>query len=380
MTGSEIHAVAEPAQALMRAPRKVDIELTAQCNLRCRYCYFFNNPAVVYRDLPTEDWLRFFDELGTLGVMNVSLAGGEPFTRNDLPALLEGVVRNRMRFSMISNGALITDEIAAFIATTGRCDYVQISVDGSKPETHDANRGRGSFEGAMRGIKTLKRHGVRVAVRVTITRNNVDDLENTARLLLEELALPSFGTNSAGYLGTCQINAEELLLTTADRQRAMETLLRLAKQYPGRIQALAGPLAEGQRWGMMEAARLEGAPPFSNGGRLTACGCVWNKIAVRADGAIMPCTMVAHEVLGYIHQDRLMDLWQKSPAMNRMRSRSSISLCEFAFCADCPYQPYCTGNCPGLAYALTGQIDHPSPDACLRKFLQDGGSLKGILP
>ncbi len=379
MTGSEIHAMAEPAQTLMRAPRKVDIELTAQCNLRCRYCYFFNNPAAVYRDLPTEDWLRFFDELGTLGVMNVSLAGGEPFTRNDLPALLEGVVRNRMRFSMISNGALITDEIAAFIAATGRCDYVQISVDGSKPETHDANRGRGSFEGAMRGIKMLKRHGVRVAVRVTITRNNVDDLENTARLLLEELALPSFGTNSAGYLGTCQINAEELLLTTADRQRAMETLLRLAKQYPGRIQALAGPLAEGQRWGKMEAAHREDAPPFSNGGRLTACGCVWNKIAVRADGAVMPCAMVAHEVLGYIHQDRLVDLWQKSPALNRMRSRSSIPLREFAFCADCPYQPYCTGNCPGLAYALTGQIDHPSPDACLRKFLEDGGSLEGIL-
>lgn len=370
----------EPAETLMRMPREVKIEITSHCNLRCRYCYFFNNSAVTYRDLPAEEWLKFFDEMGSLGVMNVSLAGGEPFTRQDLPVLIEGIVRNRMRFSLISNGAMIGDTMAAFIASTGRCNYVQISVDGSRPETHDANRGRGSFEGAVRGIKTLQQHGIKVAVRVTITRNNVYDLEHTARFLLEELELPSFGINAAGFLGTCQINAEELLLTIAERQYAMQTLLRLAKKYIGRIQALAGPLAEGQRWGKMEAARQAGAPPFTHGGRLTACGCVWNKIAVRADGAIMPCTMVAHEVLGYINQDRLVDLWQKSPAMNRMRSRSSIPLREFAFCADCPYQPYCTGNCPGLAYALTGQIDHPSPDACLRKFLQDGGSLEGILP
>jgi MoaA/NifB/PqqE/SkfB family radical SAM enzyme len=75
----------EPAVSkVMRTPRSLDIEITARCNLRCRYCYFFNNPAVEYRDLPTDEWLRFFDELGSLGVMNVTLAGGEPFIREDL--------------------------------------------------------------------------------------------------------------------------------------------------------------------------------------------------------------------------------------------------------------------------------------------------------
>ena len=85
-----------------------------------------------YKDLSTEEWLQFFDELGSLGVMNLSLAGGEPFIREDLTILLEGIVRNRMRFSLLSNGALIDDEMAAFLAGTGRCDHVQISVDGSK--------------------------------------------------------------------------------------------------------------------------------------------------------------------------------------------------------------------------------------------------------
>src|SRR4030042_6760590 len=85
------------APKVMRPPRTLDIDITARCNLRCRYCYFFHNPAVEYRDLPTDEWLKFFDELGSLGVMDVTLAGGEPFIREDLPVLLPGIVRNRMR-------------------------------------------------------------------------------------------------------------------------------------------------------------------------------------------------------------------------------------------------------------------------------------------
>ena len=362
---------------LMRTPRTLDIEITPRCNLRCRYCYFFNNPAVDYRELPTDEWLKFFAELGSLGVMNVVVAGGEPFIREDLPVLLEGIVRNRMRFSLLSNGTLIDDKIAAFIASTHRCENVQVSVDGSCAETHDSCRGKGSFEGALRGIRTLQRHRVNVAVRVTIHRHNAHDLDNIAHLLLEELGLPGFSTNSAGYLGTCRLNAADVLLTVEERQVAMATLLRLAEKYPDRISANAGPLADGRMWRRMEEALAQGAPAFPNGGRLTACGCTGNKIAVRADGAIVPCTMLAHMELGRVNQDQLLEIWQHSPALNQLRRRHAIPLTEFEFCTECPYIPYCTGNCPGLAYTLTGKIDHPSPDACLRRFLEEGSQSYG---
>jgi SynChlorMet cassette radical SAM/SPASM protein ScmE len=155
----------------------------------------------------------------------------------------------------------------------------------------------------------------------------------------------------------------------------METLLRLSEKYNGRISAMAGPLADAQYWHRMEEARIQGAPPFSNGGYLTACGCPVHKIAVRADGTIVPCTMLAHMELGRINRDSLAEVWQHNPELNRLRQRHTIPLTNFEFCAGCPYIPYCTGNCPGLAYSLTGQVNHPSPDACLRRFLEDGGKL-----
>lgn len=375
MSGELKSETESPASKIMRTPRSLSIEITSRCNLRCRYCYFFNNSAMVYRDLPTAEWLTFFDELGALGVMNVTLAGGEPFIREDLPILLERLVRNRMRFSFLSNGALIDDKIAAFIAGTGRCEYVQISVDGSRAEIHDTCRGPGSFEGAIRGIRTLQRHRINVAVRVTIHRHNVHDLDNIARFLLEDLGLPNFGTNAAGYMGTCRVNADDVMLNIEERKEAMAALLRLAAKYEGRISANAGPLADGRMWHRMEEARAQNAPAFPNGGRLTACGCPNNKISVRADGAIVPCNLLTQIELGHINRDSLAEIWQNSPALNQLRNRHSIPLAGFEFCAGCSYIPYCTGNCPGLAYTLAGSVDHPSPDACLRRFLADGGTL-----
>ena len=68
---------------------------------------------------------------------------------------------------------------------------------------------------------------------------------------------------------------------------------------------------------------------------------------MRADGAIVPCSMLAHIELGRINHDSLPEVWQHSPALNSLRTRSTIPLNDFAFCAGCDYMPYCTGNCPG---------------------------------
>ena len=321
-----------PTPTVMRTPRSVDIDITARCNLRCRYCYFFDNPALVYRELPTEEWLRFFDELGRCGVMDVTIAGGEPFIRRDLPQLLEGIVRNRMRFALLSNGGLITDEIAGFLARTGRCNYVQISIDGASAETHDSCRGQGAFAGALRGLETLRRNGVHVAVRVTLHHYNVGDLENTARFLLEELGLPSFGVNSAGYLGSCRLHADEIQLTTADRQLAMETLLRLAEQYPGRIQAQAGPLAEGRMWREMEQARVERRETMPGRGTLTGCGCPNSKIAIpRGWRGLRPATCWRTWNWGASTRIRWRRSGQQHPALVGLRTRHRIPLSQFEF-------------------------------------------------
>jgi len=360
---------------LMSTPKSLDLDITNRCNLRCRYCFHFTSAGDVGEDLAKEEWLEFFEELNRCAVMNVCIQGGEPFYRQDLPQLIEGIVKNRMRFNILSNGTLITDEMAAFLASTHRCDGVQVSIDGSNPTTHDVFRGEGNLFRAMEGIEHLRKHSVSLSVRVTIHRENVNDLEGIARLLLEDLRLPSFGTNSASFMGLCRRNAQEVQLTVLERSLAMETLLKLSKKYNGRISAMAGPLAEARNWLMMERARGEGKESLPGRGYLTGCGGPMNKMAVRADGVMVPCIMLSHMELGRINGDDLREIWQNHPELKRLRERGNIPISDFEFCKGCDYIPYCTGSCPALAYTILAEENHPSPDACLRRFLEERGRL-----
>ncbi|KUK63933.1 MAG: Radical SAM domain protein [Methanoculleus marisnigri] len=359
-----------------RTPRSVDIAITNRCNLKCAYCSHFTSAGDVTRDLPTEDWFCFIEELGDCTVMRVTLEGGEAFMRRDLPEIIDAIGANRMRFAILSNGTLVTDDIATHLAATGRCDGVQVSIDGSRPETHDSCRGSGTFAKAVRGIGILREHGLPVPVRVTLHQHNVRNLEGIAAFLLDELGLPSFSTNAASYLGLCRSNAAYVQLTVEDRVYAMETLLRLNEEYNGRISAQAGPLADARMWTDMEKMRADGAPGFRNGcGFLASCSGPYSKLAVRADGVFVPCLQLPHIELGTINRDSLKGVWQMHPALDRLRERSSIPLSSFESCRRCEYLPYCRGGCPALAYTLTGEAYGPAPDGCLKRFLEDGGRL-----
>ncbi len=360
---------------VMKTPRSADLAITNKCNLRCKYCSYFTGPGDVGKDLPTDEWIRFFEELTRCAVLNVTLQGGEPFCREDLRELIKGIVRNRMRFDILSNGTLITDELAGFLSSTGRCDGVQVSIDGSIPMTHDAFRGEGNFLKAIRGLECLKKYDLPVSVRVTIHKKNVRDLDGIARLLLEDIGLDGFSTNSASHMGLCRQNAEMVQLGTEERSLAMETLLKLNKKYGNRISAAAGPLAEARGWLEMEQARREGKEDLPGGGYLSACGGPMQTIAVRADGVMVPCIQMSHMNLGRINKDDLKEIWQNHPELKRLRARHNIPLSDFEYCRGCDYIEYCTGNCPALAYMILGNEAHPSPDACLKRFLEEGGRL-----
>jgi len=360
---------------VMRTPKSMDLEITTRCNLRCEYCSHFTSAGDVGLDLPKEEWLRFFEELNRCAVMEVNLSGGEPLLRKELKDLIEGIIRNRMRFSILSNGTLISEETAAFLASTRRCNHVQGSIDGAVPATHDSFRGEGSFLKAIAGIQNLLKHKVPVTVRVTIHRKNVRDLEAIAAYLLEDMGLPGFSTNAASPMGLCLGDTGRIQLTVEEQTLAMEKMLTLTRKYEGRIDAQAGPLAQARDWRMMEQARREGRDSIPGRGYLTGCGGPMSQLAVRADGVFVPCCQIPHADMGRINRDSLKEVWQNHPELKKLRERNLIPLHSFEFCRGCEYLNYCTGSCPALAYNVMEDLYHPSPSDCFRRFLEEGGRL-----
>jgi SynChlorMet cassette radical SAM/SPASM protein ScmE len=356
-------------------PIHVDLDVTNNCNLRCSYCYHFSSPGDVGMDLSTEEWLKFFYELQQCKVLRVDLSGGEPFLRNDCKELINGIVQNKMRFSIVSNGTLISEDIVEYLKSTNRCDSVQVSIDGAVPEEHDACRGKGNFEKALVGLRCLMKYEIPTTVRVTVHRYNFRSLDKIAKLLLEDIGLSSFSTNNAGHMGLCQKNKDDVQLTTEEYAVAMDILLKCDKKYSKRINGASGPLASVKCWTKMEEAKREKKENLPECGYLRSCGGVFVQMAVLADGTMVPCTQLSHIKLGKINQDSLLDVWFNHPELKRLRERCNISLNNFECCTGCEYVSYCQGGCPALAYALTGDENKPSPDSCYKMFLEGGGKL-----
>lgn len=359
------------------APKQVDVSVTGLCNAACTYCFYADEMAQ-RPDLPTDAWLAFFAELGSLAVRSVCLSGGEVFTRPDLWELIDGVIENRMRYSLVSNGTLADGDIVArLLERRTRLDSIQVSIDGSCAEIHDASRGRGSFEKALRGLRLLKQAGLPVTSRVTINQHNVGDLERIAELLLDDVGLRSFGTNDAIEMGSCR-HADGIRLSPELERTAMLALARLDRRYPGRVTAMAGPLARWRMFHAMERTRSAGDKPTPLMGRLTACGCVFEKIAVNHDGTITPCNMLATMVMGRIGETPIREIWRSHPHLRALRERRQIPMDDVAECKGCEWTAFCNGSCPAVQFGLTGSLHRPDPTDCYRRFMAEVGHVPAL--
>lgn len=150
--------------------------ITRACNLKCVHCYNDSGASKADDELPTEEAKVVLDDLVQFGVPSVLFSGGEPLMRPDLFELIGYAVERGLRAVISTNGTLITTEMAKKIKQHG-VSYVGISLDGIG-DINDKFRGvDGAFDRAVAGIKNCQDAGVRIGLRLTLTKRNVQDLE-----------------------------------------------------------------------------------------------------------------------------------------------------------------------------------------------------------
>jgi radical SAM protein with 4Fe4S-binding SPASM domain len=179
-------------------------------------------------ELSTNEAKAVIDDLSQFGVPSVLFSGGEPLMRPDLFELIEYADKRNLRTVISTNGTLITAEVAKKIKNNG-VSYVGISLDGIG-EVNDKFRGAaGAFDKAVKGIRNCQAADVRVGLRLTLTKRNVQDIEalfeffekeGIERVCFYHLVPSGRGSGIAG---------EDL--THAQSRNAIETILVRAKQF-----------------------------------------------------------------------------------------------------------------------------------------------------
>lgn len=159
--------------------------LTRRCNLFCMHCYADAHDRDYPGELTTEEGRALLDDLAAFGTPVVLFSGGEPLTRPDIFELADYARAKGLRCVLSTNGTLITPETAQRILDSG-FTYAGISIDGIGA-AHDKVRGKkGAYEETLRGLRLCRDAGIRVGLRFTIHRRNVDQLPAVLDLLETE--------------------------------------------------------------------------------------------------------------------------------------------------------------------------------------------------
>jgi AdoMet-dependent heme synthase len=152
--------------------------ITDACNLRCSHCYQENYSQK--SELTLIELKVIADSIfSTLSKWNkkgdFSITGGEPLLRKDLLDFTEYLNQSTdvCNIDFLTNGTLIDDTFIKRIKKLHKIKYIQISLDGATPATHDTIRGKGSFDKSVKATRNLIKNGFEVRIMYTLQKINV---------------------------------------------------------------------------------------------------------------------------------------------------------------------------------------------------------------
>jgi radical SAM protein with 4Fe4S-binding SPASM domain len=200
-------------------------EVTQRCNHACLHCYnvWQGDGSYPRGELDTPHTLDLLARaLDGTDCRHVTLTGGEPLLRPDLPEILEFLQQRRVRSTVISNGRRLDEKMAASLIGLG-VGLFELPLLSHQRAVHDELSGLpGSWDAVLAAMANVRlQHGQVVAAFVA-TRKNIDHLYETIRLAFA-FGARGFMFNRFNPGGRGRAHMEELLPSAAQVAQALET-------------------------------------------------------------------------------------------------------------------------------------------------------------
>ena len=339
--------------------------MTQRCNLKCKHCYAQAVPIDGKDDISTEQAKVMISDLAAYGCPVMLFSGGEPTVREDLVELASFAKSKGMRAVISTNGTLITKAKAKELKSVG-LSYVGISLDGLE-EIHDRFRGvKGAFKKALEGLENCKAEGLKVGLRFTINKGNVDQIPGIFQILRDyEVPRACFYHLVYSGRGTTLVN-EDL---THEQSRACvdlimdETRKCFEDGKPKEILTVDNHADGPYLWMRLkreDPKRTEEVFPLlqynegNNSGR--GIGCIsW-------DGKVSADQFWRQHVFGNVLERPFSEIWD-DPNIELLHKMKNKKLYVKGRCHQCQFLNICGGNFRARAEAVYGDEWAPDP-AC----------------
>jgi radical SAM protein with 4Fe4S-binding SPASM domain len=309
------------------------------CNLTCRHCFVNDRSS-----RPSfEDLMARADGAMALGAATVYITGGEPLLRDDIAELIAAIAA-RARVCVLTNGTLVTPGFIAALDRLGASEWkrrltFQVSIDGPR-SAHDAQRGSGTFERALRGVGVLADWGRPPTLATALTA--------LTAVHAHEVTALAAGLGCGTHHLFLPHRSGRLECVDALVPAPME-LLAAVRRCRDVAEASGVVLANDEAI----ANRIR-----KPGRRFVWCNGGSGMAAIGADGTVYPCPSLVGEAAFAEPGDRGLAEALAGPGMTRFRC---ASVEQRPACAKCEYRYFCGGGCGAHAFRSGGALDSPEP-------------------
>jgi radical SAM protein with 4Fe4S-binding SPASM domain len=323
--------------------RRVVIETTRRCNLKCIHCKVSpeNNEGNYQAiEMPLEVFERLVPMLRAYHPQ-VQLSGhGETLLHRSFMYMLEQAVSAGCQVTFQTNGMLLTPRKIEEIIRLG-VTSITFSLDAASAELYEKIRRGANFEkvvgniGAVAEIRDRLKRPVLLGMEFVVMRMNMHELPDLVLL--------------AARLGVAHIQVAHLDEYNLTRGQAVtrdpsilpwiESAEKEAKAHGVSLGLPSNlPRQEGiPVKGLQSGGAADGLPPHLRGapaGLRKACTEPWDSLLVRANGEVLPCCII-HEPYGDLARQSFEEIWS-SATYRKLRS-ALLSDKPFEQCKSCTF-------------------------------------------
>jgi radical SAM protein with 4Fe4S-binding SPASM domain len=327
-------------------------EVTQRCNHACLHCYNVWNgedgakatyPPYPRGELDTERTLALLGKaLDETVCSHVTLTGGEPLLRPDLPAILDYLRARNTGTTVISNGRLLGEGMAVDCLDRG-VGLFELPLLSHQRAVHDRLSGApGAWDAVLDAMANVRLHRGRFAAAFVATRLNIDHVSEVMKLAF------AFGAKAVMFNrfnpgGRGRQNLGQLLPSAEEVRLALAAADGASAQY-GLPVSCSIPI---------QPCLVDPAAFPHIGFAFCAAGSERAYFALDPMGNLRPCNHTPM-ILGNLFEESFTEL----VAPDRLRP---VTGAVPAFCGGCARRTECQGGCKAAAQVCFGSLAAEEP-------------------
>ncbi|GKX31518.1 thioether cross-link-forming SCIFF peptide maturase [Vallitalea longa] len=330
---------------LPKKPNKITFLQTMNCNLRCKHCSVADYES---KDLPSmniDQAKLALDRVGAImdkGQKKLSFLGGEPLLGDKFIELIKYANELDFQIGLSTNGLLI-DEHFAEISKKYNIN-VQVSLDGPNKESHEAIRGKNTYDRTINKIKLLKKYDVDTQTNMVYHSGNIHLIEDYINLCR------SLGVKKIRMVPLMNLGRAVNNLKAVSVNRYLDEIIKLIYKDP----SFMDDLDDTSFMGLVMATK------FSH--RMIACGAGVITVMISPTGDVYPCLNIfdeEHKICNLFDEDYI-EQFEQSRVRDFFLNLRIDQLNEK--CMNCDMKYYCGGRCRGETLRTQHDITAPYPE------------------